>query len=149
MKYKSMFPWMIIDMAVFVVLNIIMIRFIQPGFVDFLSFITPMQIIILGLAVYRTANIVSNEFITKPVRAYFVQEIERDGKEVEEPYDTGFRGFAGSLLYCPSCTGVWIAAITVYSYILWPGVVSIIALLLALSGVERFFAYTFGWVKRR
>lgn len=144
-----MFPWLIIDMAAFVVLNILMIRFIQPGFVDFLSFITPMQILIFGLAVYRAANIVSNEFVTKPIRAYFVQEVERDGKEVEEPYDTGFRGFAGSLLYCPSCTGVWIAAIMVYSYIIWPGAVSIIALLLALSGVERFLAYMFGWIKRR
>jgi hypothetical protein len=91
--------------------------------------------------------VVSNEFITTPIRAHFVKEVVVNGEHVEEPYDQGFRGFAGSLLYCPSCTGVWIAAIITYSYIIWPGATSIVVLLLALSALERFFAYTFGRIK--
>lgn len=148
MKYKSMFPWMVLDMVVFVALNVLMIRLIGVDVGDLLESLDLFKVVILGLAVYRAANIISNEFITKPVRAYFVREVERDGKEVEEPYEYGLRGFLGSLLYCPSCTGVWIAAIMTYSYILWPGPTSVVALLLALTALERFFAYTFGKIKK-
>jgi hypothetical protein len=139
MKYKSMFPWMILDMAVFVALNIFLIKHFSLNF-EILQLISPFSFLVFGLAVYRAANIVSNEFITTPIRAYFVDD---EGYPREE----GFRGFAGSLLYCPACTGVWIAAILTYSYLIWSGPTSVIILLLALSGMERFFAYTFGRIK--
>lgn len=146
MKYKSLFPWLLLDMALFISLNVLILRYLNVDF-EVLGSVRPLQLLILALAVYRGANIISNEFVTKPVRAYFVREVERDGKEVEEPYEYGLRGFLGSLLYCPSCTGVWISAILIYSYLLWPGPVSIVILILALSGLERFFAYTFGRIK--
>lgn len=146
MKYKSMFPWLLLDMTLFTLLNVLLLHYIHPRF-EILRFITPMQLLLFGLAVYRGANVVSNEFVTTPIRAYFVREVERDGAMVEEPYESGLRGALGSLLYCPSCTGVWITAILVYSYLLFPGVASIIILILAISGLERFFAYTFGRIK--
>jgi hypothetical protein len=149
MKYISMFPWMIIDMALFVAVNALLIHAINPNFGSIVASLSFVHFLILGLAVYRGANIVSNEFITLPLRAYFVREVERDGKHVEEPYDQGLRGFIGSLLYCPSCTGVWIAMIMTYSYIVWPGPASLVILLVALSGLERFFAYTFGRIKNK
>lgn len=130
---------MVLDMAIFITLNWLILHTFRPSF-DILRFIPFWQFAILGLAVYRAANIVSNEFITTPVRAYFVDD---EGY----PYEKGFRGFAGSLLYCPSCTGVWLATLTTYSYLFWPGPTSVIVLLLALSGMERFFAYTFGRIK--
>jgi hypothetical protein len=147
MKYKSMFPWLLLDMVLFVVINAVLLAKLAPRF-EIISYMTPLRLLILGLAVYRGANIISNEFVTTPIRAYFVHDVERDGTIVEEPYEEGFRGFIGSLLYCPSCTGVWIAMILTYSYLFHPQVMSIVILILALSGVERFFAYTFGRIKR-
>lgn len=140
---------MILDMAVFTTLNILLIRHIHPGVSDLIAFITPMHVFILALAVYRGANVISNEFITTPLRAYFVKETVVGGHHVEEPYDQGFRGFAGSLLYCPSCTGVWIAAIITYSYILWPGPTSIVTVVLALSALERVIADILGRIKAK
>ena len=146
MTDKRLFPWLVLDMLVFITLNILIIKNINlPS--NALSLFSPFKLLILGLAVYRGANIVSNEFVTKPIRSHFVVEKEVGGEVIEVPLSTGFRGFIGLLLYCPSCTGVWIAAIILYSYLLWPTPTSVIVLLLSLSGLERFFAYTFGRIK--
>jgi hypothetical protein len=139
---------MIIDMLVFILLNVYLLGKAGPLDEVFES-LTFLKLLVFGLGVYRAANIVSNEFITTPVRAPFVMRLEQDGKELEEPYSEGFRGFVGSLLYCPSCTGVWLALAATYSYIFWPAQASIVLFLLALSGIERFFAYTFGRIKRK
>jgi hypothetical protein len=139
MKYKSMFPWMILDMVAFVLINWLLLKNLGLRY-EVLGFVTPLRLLILGLAVYRAANILSNEFITTPIRAYFVDE---EGS----PYEEGFRGFVGSLLYCPSCTGVWVAMLFTYWYLFHPATASIVILLLALSGIERFFAYSFGRIK--
>jgi hypothetical protein len=147
MKYKSMFPWLILDMILFILVNIILLSKLNPNF-EILGYVTPLRLVIFGLAVYRAANIISNEFVTTPVRAYFVRDVERDGKIVTEPYEDGLRGAVGSLLYCPSCTGVWVATLFVYFYLFFPAEASIVALLLALSGIERFLAYSFGRIKK-
>jgi hypothetical protein len=148
MKYKDMFPWLVLDMILFIVINWLLISKLNPHF-EIIQYMSPIRLLILGLAVYRAANIISNEFVTTPIRAYFVHDVERNGKIVEEPLEKGFRGFIGSLLYCPSCTGTWIAMIVVYSYIFNPAITSIVALLLALSALERFFAYIFGRIKNK
>jgi len=43
----------------------------------------------------------------------------------------------GLLLYCPSCTGVWLSAALVYFYVFFPGPTFLAALFLALSAFER------------
>ncbi len=147
MKDTRLYPWLWLDMVAFAVINIILIIVLNPHF-EVLSYITPIRLIVFGLAVYRAANIISNEFVTSPLRAPFVREVERGGVVVAEPLESGLKGFIGNLIYCPSCVGVWVAMILVYSYLFHPATTSIIALLLALSGLERFFAYTFGRIKR-
>lgn len=139
---------MILDMALFTAINIFAIAKLQSAGLGLFAYLKPLHLLILGLAVYRGANIISNEFITVPLRAHFVRRFEQDGKEIEEPYDQGFRGFLGSLLYCPSCTGVWVAMILVYSFLFWPAAATPVIIVLALSGLERFFAYTFGRIKK-
>jgi len=146
MKYTSLEKWLFVDMIVFVILNIIFIRALNPHF-EILSYVSPLRLVVFGLAVYRGANIISNEYVTSAIRKPFVYQIERDGKHVEEPREEGLRGLIGSLLYCPSCTGVWIAMFLTYWYLFHPAIASIVMLILALSGLERFFAYTFGRIK--
>jgi len=146
MKYTSLEKWLLVDMAVFTIINIILIRALNPHF-EVLSYVTPLRLFVFGLAVYRGANIISNEYVTFAIRKPFVREAVIDGKHVEEPREEGVRGLIGSLLYCPSCTGVWVAMILTYWYLFHPAVASIVMLMLALSGLERFFAYTFGRIK--
>jgi hypothetical protein len=136
-------------MLVFVVLNVFLIAKINHlGRLSVIDNISFLRIIILGLAAYRAANVVSNEPVTKPLRSAFVDETKVEGKIVELPKKSGFVGFFGTLLYCPSCTGMWLAAALVYSYIFWPNQTLIIALFLALSAMERLIARILEWLKK-
>lgn len=146
MVEKQIFKWLTLDMMIFAALNAVLIVTLGDR-LQGLRDIGVLQLFVLGLAVYRASNIVSNETVTKPLRAPFVEEVEKDGKAVEEPKKSGFLGATGHLIYCPSCTGVWLAAALVYAYALWPDRAFVIALLLALSGMERIYACVIGWFK--
>lgn len=146
MEYKKVFGWLTFDMILFLLANAILIYYFHDRFVA-LRAISYFELLVFGLAVFRAAHIISNEVVTKPLRAPFVDIHKEHGKLVEEPKKAGFRGAFGMLIYCPSCSGVWIAALFVYSYIFWPKAVFLIAVLLALSGLERIFSYTLGFLK--
>lgn len=147
-KLRSMMPWFTLDMLLFVILNIIFLNK-ASGSLDVLSNISFLKLLILGLAAYRAANILSNEVVTKPLRAPFMVEKETENKIIESPKPKGFLGATGTLLYCPSCTGVWLSAALVYAYAFWPAQTFLVALFLALSGFERIIANFIGFLKTR
>ena len=146
MKQKRIFKWLTLDMIIFLVANIFLISYFGDR-LSILGDIGYFKLLVLGLAAYRAANILSNESITKPLRAPFVDEAQKDGKIVEEPKKSGFLGATGNLIYCPSCTGVWLAAALVYFYIFYPEPTFLIALFLALSAIERILAAILGRIK--
>ncbi len=102
-----------------------------------ISYITPFNLVIFGLATYRIANIVANEQVTKVIRAPFVDIAVKDGEEVEVPKKRGLKQTIGSLLYCPSCMGVWVAAFITHLMVFVPIVGITISWIFALSAVER------------
>ena len=134
-------------MVVFALVNIFLIFYFANRF-SVLENIGFLQLLVLGLAVYRAANILSNESITKPLRAPFVDETRKDGKIIEQPKNSGFLGAMDALLYCPSCTGVWLSTALVYFYIFYPGPTFVVALFLALSAIERIVAAIVGRLKQ-
>ncbi|HEY0980049.1 MAG TPA: DUF1360 domain-containing protein [Candidatus Paceibacterota bacterium] len=146
MKQK-LYKWLTIDMAVFILINAVLLYFFNDA-LESLKDITAFHLIILGFAAYRAANILSNEAITKPIRAPFVKEVVKDGVPTEEPKKSGFKGAMGLLIYCPSCTGVWLSAVLIYSYALWPTPTFVIALFLTLSAIERIIARILGSIKK-
>ena len=146
MKREGMLKWLTLDMFVFVVANLLLIRHLESR-LAVLDDIGYFKFLILGLAAYRAANVLSNEAVTKPLRAPFVDESQKGGKIVEEPKKSGFAGAMGHLIYCPSCTGVWLSATLVYSYVLWSGPTFLVALFLALSAMERIFSVVLGRLK--
>lgn len=90
----------------------------------------------------------ANEKITVPLRAPFVSlTINEEGTEVETPKERGLRGAIGSLLYCPSCVGVWVATALMYGYLVFPVITLIIASILSLSALERFLTAIFDRLK--
>lgn len=123
-------------MVVFLALNIFMIYYFRDRFAVLYS-LDYLKFTIFALATFRAANIISSEVVTKPIRAPFVDETIKNGKIIEEPKRGGFLGAFGLLIYCPSCSGVWISALLVYLYIFWPAPTFLFASFLALSGVER------------
>lgn len=142
------FRWFTVDMVVFAAINCMLIaRFGNE--LSGIASIDPFRLLVLGLAAYRASNILSNETVTKPLRAPFVDEVEKDGKVVEEPKQRGFLGATGHLIYCPSCTGVWLSAALAYAYVFWPVPAFFIAMVLALSALERILAIALGWVKSK
>lgn len=142
------FRWFTVDMVVFAAINALLIARFRDEFSGIDS-IGPFRLLVLGLAAYRASNILSNETVTKPLRAPFVDEVEKDGKVVEEPKKRGFLGATGHLIYCPSCTGVWLSAALAYSYVFWPVPAFFIAMVLALSALERILAIALGRIKSR
>jgi Protein of unknown function (DUF1360) len=144
--HHKIFKWLTLDMIIFIVANTFLIARFNDRFwvLGDMSYFT---LLVLGLAAYRTANILSNEAVTKPLRAPFVDEMQKDGKTIEEPKQTGFLGAVGLLIYCPSCTGVWLSATLVYFYIFFPEPTFVVALFLALSAMERIIAALVGRLK--
>jgi hypothetical protein len=137
MSNNSKYPWFVLDVMIFVIINLLVLWWIKP-LPNIVSHFSPWFILLLSLAVFRGADVISNEAIFAPVREPFVRHVHQHDKEIEKPLKFGFRGAMGSLLYCPSCTGVWVAMVLVYGYLMKPGVFSIIIIILAVSALERF-----------
>ena len=146
MNTSNKYFWYGLDIIIFLGLNAFFIWRLGPRFSSL--HIAWIELLIFGLAVYRLANLISNEQLTKPLREPFVDEKEKAGKKVEVPKKHGFLGVMGSLIYCPSCTGTWIATVLVYSFVVWPWPVEIISLIFALSGLERIFTNLGGFMKK-
>src|SRR5262245_14282637 len=144
--HRGIFKWLTLDMVVFAVGNVLLIRYVS-GRLDVLNDVGYFKLLIFGLAAYRAANILSNEPVTKPLRAPFVEESQKEGKVTERPKGSGSLGAMGQLIYCPSCTGVWLSAALVYAYVLSPGITFLVALFLALSAIERILAIVVGRLK--
>ncbi len=134
-------------MVIFVVVNAYLLLYFSNR-LSVLNDLSYLNLLVLGLAAYRAANILSNEPVTQPIRAPFVDEAQKDGKIIEQPKRSGFVGAVGLLIYCPSCTGVWLSAALVYFYVFYPGPTFLVALFLALSAIERIIAAIVGRIKR-
>ncbi len=145
---RSVFRWLTFDMILFLALFAVAVLYFNEDLLE-LGGVGYFEVLILGLATYRIANIVSTEKIAKPLREPFVDEVVKDGELVEQPKRRGFLGATGLLLYCPSCSGVWIAALLVYAYLLWPVATFLFVLILALSGIERIIANVSNWFRDR
>jgi hypothetical protein len=144
----SKYPWFLLDMAAFILVNAVLLWW-AGGRISALAGISVFHALLLGLAAYRGAQIISNEIVSEPLRAPFVNKVERDGKEVERPKRRGWKGAMGELIYCPSCSGVWAATVLVYLYIFVPYISLVIALVLSASAMERIITTALNYVKKR
>ena len=146
-KNKGVFAWLSVALVVFVAAYAVIVLHFDDRLAG-LATIGYFQLVELGLASYRMANILSTEMITKPLRAPFVTEVHKEGKVVEKPKRKGLVGATGLLIHCPSCTGVWLAAALVYLYLFLPTPTFLLALILALSGIERIVSNVMLWYKK-
>lgn len=102
--------------------------------------ISVFDLILIGLASARLTDIISTDEVMAWLREPFIQleETEIAGREVEirEGKGDGFRKVIGDLLSCPWCIGVWIAAGLSYAYFLFPRVVWLFVLIMAIAEIS-------------
>jgi len=82
----------------------------------------PYDLMMLGLATYRTGRLIAFERVAAPLREPVTRTIP-DGSGAGETVvasGEGWRWAFGELLSCPTCIGTWIAAVLVYGLHLAP-----------------------------
>lgn len=130
--------WHLLPIIVFVGVNGLIWYFQFDHLTQIQKYINTFNMVVFGLATYRIANIVSNEQVLKVLRAPFIRvKDEEDGGQQELPREGGIRNTVGTLLYCPSCVGVWVAALITYLFVFTPTIAWIVVVVFALSAVER------------
>ncbi len=87
--------------------------------------ISVWEFILLGLAAFRITRLIVFDKITEFLRAPFFREVEETGPEGKKtvylvPYEKGIRKWAGELLDCYWCTGIWISIGLVMFYHFFP-----------------------------
>lgn len=85
--------------------------------------ITLLQFVILGLASYRVTRLFTRDMITAPLRNAFWKKF---------PPESSYLGYLST---CEWCFSFWIAAAFVGGFIIIPSVISIIAIIYAVSAV--------------
>jgi len=83
---------------------------------------TPLDLVMLGLATYRSGRLIAYERVAAPLREP-VTETVPDGSGAGEAVvatGEGWRWAFGELVSCPVCVGTWVAAGLVYGLHLAP-----------------------------
>ncbi|GEM_PF-3260236 len=149
MKKDSRYRWYTIDILAFLILNIIILHYIDVQSAPILQQLNWMVIFIFALGVYRLTDIITQENVTDILRAPFRDKKIVNDKEVWEISDEGFRGFFGTLVSCNACMGVWVAMIIFYLFLLLPAATFTFMIIMALTGFERFFSKIYNFLEKR
>ncbi len=149
MKKDSRYSWYILDVIVFLAINLFILRFIGPEQILILSDTGWFQIIILALAMYRITDVITHENVTEVFRAPFMDRKMVDGKETWENSTKGFRGFASGLVSCNACMGVWVSMILFYFYLFFPWSTMAFAFVMTLACLERFLSKIYNFLEKR
>ncbi len=93
----------------------------------------------LAFAIFRFTRLLVYDEITSFIRKPFheIKEVmDENGNTENHLYikGTGLRYFAGALLSCHWCTGIWSAFILYGGFELWPGIFHPIVMILGLAG---------------
>lgn len=102
--------------------------------------LTLVELIALGLAVFRLTHLIVLDKITEFLRAPFFDEYieeEEDGEEAIylTPKKDGIKGFIGELLSCYWCTGIWVSCFLYGGFVFFPFYFNPLITLLAIAGV--------------
>lgn len=92
---------------------------------------------LLGLASFRAGRVVAYDRVTEPLRAPVTetQPDEYGAGENVVAEGTGARKAIGELVSCPSCVGMWVAAVLVCGLQVAPGPTRLAASILSVSGL--------------
>jgi hypothetical protein len=97
----------------------------------------PFDLIVLGLASYRTGRILAFERVAEPIRAPFTKTVPDDSGigETVVAKGKGVQWSFGELFSCPICLATWVAAGLLYALELIPRPTRIYAGVMSIAGV--------------
>jgi hypothetical protein len=112
--------------------------------------VPPWDVVLLGVATYKTSRLLSRDRITSFVRAPFTRRAdEGEASEViDEPRGDGLRRAVGDLLSCPFCTSAWTAGTLVCSYAAAPRLTRLVCGGLGALTVADWLQYAWTWTQR-
>lgn len=99
-----------------------------------LESLSPLDLLMLGLATLRISKVISEDEITAVVRRPLVSA--ENGQT--QPRGGGLRQALGKLVLCPTCTGTWVAAFLGYGLHLFPRSTRPLLAIMSVSGFEQF-----------
>ena len=113
----------------------------------------PFDLLLLGLATFRTGRLIAFERIAAPLREPFTETKPDDSGagEVVVPQGSGARRVLGELLSCPVCVGTWVAAGLVYGLHLAPRPTRVFLAVMGTTGTAELLncsAEALGWFGR-
>lgn len=99
-----------------------------------------LNVVLLGLAVFRLTRLLVYDQITTFLRAPFSDEIEEVNENGETeifivPKSAGIRGWIGELIHCYWCTGVWVSIGLYFLYIFFPMIAIPIIYISAIAAI--------------
>ncbi|PFA66378.1 sporulation protein [Bacillus sp. AFS015802] len=102
--------------------------------------LTFVELLALGLAIFRLTHLIVFDKITEFLRAPFFDEsieVEENGEEAVyiTPKKGGLTGFIGELLSCYWCTGIWVSIFLYGGYFFFPLYFIPFITLLAVAGI--------------
>lgn len=99
----------------------------------------PFDLLVLGLATYRTGRLVAFERVAAPLREPVTKTVpDASGAgEAVVAAGTGWRWTLGELLSCPTCIGTWVAAGLVSGMRLAPRPTNVFAAIMSITGVAQ------------
>ena len=125
--------WSITALIFYTLANAVGLYYLQDNLIPTINSLSWITIFILGLGIYRLTDIILFEKVTEPVRDIFVSD-EKVSKQ------SSLQKFSTQLFTCNSCFGVWVATVVIYFYIAFPIPTLIIMVIMAMTGLERFFS---------
>ena len=149
MKKDSRYIWYVIDMIIFVAINVAILFYTDIDIETAFSALSWPILFVLALGVYRLTDIVTQESVTEVFRAPFMDKKITNGTETWEMSETGFRGFLGTLTSCNACAGVWVSTVVFYMYIFFPVQTLVFMVIMTLTGFERFFSKVYNFLEKR
>ncbi|MFC9282451.1 DUF1360 domain-containing protein [Streptomyces collinus] len=110
----------------------------------------PWDVVLLGVATYKTSRLLTRDKVTGFVRAPFTRRTGRgEANEVlDEPRGTGVRRAVGDLLSCPFCASAWAATALVCSYTSSPRLTRMVCGGFGAVTVADWLQYAWTWTQQ-
>ena len=106
--------------------------------------LTGLDLVMLGLATYRSGRLVAYERVAAPLREPVTETVQDASGSGETVVATGkgWRWTFGELVSCPVCVGTWVAAGLVYGVHLAPRPTRAYIAVMSVTGVAQILSET-------
>ncbi|MFF6995294.1 DUF1360 domain-containing protein [Streptomyces sp. NPDC008313] len=112
--------------------------------------VPPWDVLLLGVATYKTARLLTKDKITSFLRAPFTRREEDTsaGEVMDEPRGSGVRLAVGDLVSCPFCVSAWTATALTCSYVAAPRAARLVVSGLTAMTVSDWLQYAWTWTQQ-